>query len=109
MEYPSDVWDPFYVKDIQQLEKVQRQAARWVLNDYLYTSSVTLMLKQLSWPTLMLRCRISRLSILYKVIHQRLSLTIPSYYVHTTNNTIYQTISSITLCSPSLIRNFAPT
>ena len=24
MEYASTVWDPFYVKDIQQLEKVQR-------------------------------------------------------------------------------------
>ena len=33
MEYASAVWDPFYVKDIQQLEKVQRRAARWVLND----------------------------------------------------------------------------
>ena len=78
MEYASAVWDPFYVKDIQQLEKVQRRAARWVLNDYRYTSSVTLMLKQLLWPTLMLRCRISRLSILYKAIQQRLSLT---YYL----------------------------
>ena len=81
MEYASAVWDPFYVKDIQQLEKVQRRAARWVLNDYRYTSSVTLMLKQLSWPTLMLRRRISRLSILYKAIQQQLSLTIPSYYL----------------------------
>ena len=84
MEYASAVWDPFYVKDIQQLEKVQRRAARWVLNDYRYTSSVTLMLKQLSWPTLMLRRRISRLSILYKAIQQQLSLTIPSYYLPST-------------------------
>ena len=81
MEYASAAWDPFYVKDIQQLEKVQRQAARWVLNDYRYTNSVTLMLKQLSWPTLMLRHRISRLSILYKAIQQQLSLAIPSYYL----------------------------
>ena len=83
MEYASVVWDPFYVKDIQQLEKVQRRAARWVLNDYRYTSSVTSnsMLKQLSWPTLMLCRRISRLNILYKAIHQQLSLTIPSYYL----------------------------
>ena len=81
MEYASAVWDPFYVKDIQQLEKVQRRAACWVLNDYRHTSSVTLMLKQLSWPTLTLCRRISRLSILYKAIQQQLSLTIPSYYL----------------------------
>ena len=81
MEYASAVWDPFYGKDIQQMEKVQCRAARWVLNDYRYTSLVTLMLKQLSRPTLMLRHRISRLSILYKAIHQQLSLTIQSYYL----------------------------
>jgi len=38
--------------DIQHLEKVQRRAARWVFNDYSTYSSVTDMLKQLSWPTL---------------------------------------------------------
>ena len=107
MEYASAVWDPFYVKDIQQLEKVQRRAARWVLNDCRYTSSVTLMLKQLSWPTLMLCRRISRLSILYKAIHQQLSLTIPSYYLPPTIQSTRQ--SSITLCSPLLNYNFTLT
>ena len=34
LEYASDVWDPHYVGDIMELEKVQRRAARWVLNDY---------------------------------------------------------------------------
>ena len=33
LEYASDVWDPHYVGDIMELEKVQRRAA-WVLNDY---------------------------------------------------------------------------
>ena len=33
--HASAVWDPYYIKDIQQLEKVRR-AARWVLNDYSY-------------------------------------------------------------------------
>ena len=31
LEYASDVWDPHYVGDIMELEKVQRRAARWVL------------------------------------------------------------------------------
>ena len=34
LEYASDVWDPHYVGDIMELEKVQQRAACWVLNDY---------------------------------------------------------------------------
>ena len=40
LEYASDVWDPHQVDDIMELEKVQRRAARWVLNDYGRLSSV---------------------------------------------------------------------
>ena len=46
---------PYYVGDIMELEKVQRRVARWVLNDYGRFSSVSSMLKQLSWPTLQSR------------------------------------------------------
>ena len=74
MEYASAVWDPYYIKDIQQLEKVQRRAARWVLNDYSYMSLVTSMLQQLSWPTLKMRRKISRISILHKAISSIITL-----------------------------------
>ena len=37
---------------ISILEKVQRRAARWVLSDYSYHSSVSAMLKQLNWLSL---------------------------------------------------------
>ena len=47
LEYASDVWDPNYVGDIMELEKVQRRAAHWVLNDYGQFSSVSSMLNQL--------------------------------------------------------------
>ena len=50
------------INDIQQLEKVQRCAAHWVLNDYSYMSAVSSMLKLLSWPTLKMRLKISRIS-----------------------------------------------
>ena len=61
LEYASDVWDPHQVGDIMKLEKVQRRAARWVLNNYSRFGSVTLMLDQLSWPTLQTRRKLSRL------------------------------------------------
>jgi len=56
LEYASDVWDPYHVEDITELEKVQQRAARWVMNDYGRYSSVTSMLEQLSRSSLQL-CR----------------------------------------------------
>ena len=59
LEYASAVWDPYHVGDISELEKIQRRAARWVLNDYGRFSSVSLMLDQLKWPTLQIRRKLS--------------------------------------------------
>jgi len=56
LEYASAVWDPYHVGDIAQLDKVQRRAARWVLNDYGRYGSVTLMLDHLSWPSQVSLC-----------------------------------------------------
>ena len=42
---------PYTRKNIQGLEAVQRRTARFVKNDYRFTSSVTAMLQDLEWPT----------------------------------------------------------
>ena len=81
MEYAAVLWDPYYQSDIQHLEKVQRRAARWVLNNYNRYNSVTDMLQQLSWPTLQIRRKICRLQMLFKIINNESPLTIPSYYL----------------------------
>ena len=52
LEYGSTVWDPYTVGCINQVEMVQRRAARYVLNRYHYTSSVSDMLSQLGWTSL---------------------------------------------------------
>ena len=87
LEYASAVLDPYHVGDISELEKVQRRAARWVLNDYGRFSSVSLMLDQLKWPTLQVRRKLSRLQILHKIHYQQLSLQIPHYYLPKTRPT----------------------
>ena len=69
LEYSSTVWDPFYQKDIDRLERVQQRAARFVLNDYRPLSSVTSMVSQLGWKPLTERRREHRLSLLYKIIN----------------------------------------
>ena len=34
LDYGGSIWDPYQVKDIEKLESVQRQAARFITNDY---------------------------------------------------------------------------
>jgi len=51
-EYAAYIWDPYQDYLIYEIEKIQHRAARWVLSDYRYHSSVTDMLNCLKWPTL---------------------------------------------------------
>ena len=66
MKYAASVWDPYHLNDILALEKVQRKAARWVMNDYSSYSSVSSMLNDLNWPSLHFRRRINRLQMFIK-------------------------------------------
>ena len=82
LEYAACVWDPYQEYLIYDLEKIQRRAARWVLSNYNYYSSVTDMLKTLKWPTLQERRNISRLSQLHKIVHQLTpSIQLPSCFL----------------------------
>ena len=65
---PRLIWDPHNRTQINQIEKVQRRAARYVTNRYHNTSSVTDMLQNLNWPSLEITRTRVRL-MLYKIIH----------------------------------------
>ena len=77
-EYVSAAWDPYLVGDIQQLEKVQRRAARFVFLDYKYTTgtSVTGLLEHLQWPLLATRRTNSRLTLFYKAVHDEAGISL---------------------------------
>ena len=66
VEYSADVWDPCVAKNIQQVEMIQRRAARWVLGRYDRLDSVTDMISTLKWRSLELRRSHARLCLLYK-------------------------------------------
>lgn len=84
LEYAACVWDPHQVYLIHDIEKVQRRAARWVLSDYNYNSSVTLMLRSLRWTSLEHRRRINRLSQFHKIVHHLTpAIQMPPYYLTT--------------------------
>jgi len=64
-EYAAAAWDPYTAKDIQQLERVQRCAARFVKIDYCHTTSDTGLLDELGWLPLFERRKHSRLTVFY--------------------------------------------
>ena len=87
LEYTAVVWAPHTRCDIERLEAVQRQAARFVMSDYNCTSSVTIMLQDLNWDTLSSRRQTSRLCLLYKILHNIVDVTLPSYITPSTRIT----------------------
>ena len=52
LEYAAPIWSPHSKLHINQIEKVQRTAARWTCRRWRNTSSVGEMLDELEWPSL---------------------------------------------------------
>ena len=69
LEYSSSVWDPYTQHNIDNLEKVQRRAARVTTNTYTRDSSVTALLQNLNWTPLTERRARSKCTLLYKALH----------------------------------------
>ena len=81
MEYACVVWDPITQKNITELERVQRKAARFVMGDYKTTSSVRSMLEHLKWPTLEERRKRAKVTMLYRIIHQVVAIPAQPYLI----------------------------
>ena len=64
------MWDPWTQTNISKIEAVQRRAARFTLGDYRRTSSVPSMLHQLKWDNYITRRQQSKVTMLYRVVHQ---------------------------------------
>ena len=61
LEYATEVWDPHHKFLIHNIEMAQRRAARWVLSDYRFQSSVTAMIDEFGWAILEQRRKRNRL------------------------------------------------
>ena len=79
VEYGCTVWDPHTAGCIHQLEMIQRRAARYVLNRYHNTSSVSEMLEQLGWSSLEKRREHLRLTMLYKMHNSLVDFNMEQY------------------------------
>ena len=79
LEYAVCSWAPHTKCNIYKLELVQRRAARFAMNDYHPTSSVTDMINKLKWNSLNHRRDTIRLQMMYKIIHRIVDLNLPDY------------------------------
>ena len=70
LEYGAIVCDPYKLQDIQPIEKIQRQAARYIKNDYCsrFDGCVREMLRDLKLQPLQQRRLESRLVMMYKIL-----------------------------------------
>ena len=70
LECGAIVWDLYKLQDIQSIEKIQRQAARYIKNDYCsrFDGCVREMLRDLKLQPLQQRRLESRLVMMYKIV-----------------------------------------
>lgn len=94
LEYASEIWSPHTQIQIDQVESVQRRAARWIKSDYGRTSSVTDMLHSIQLRQLELRRIDARLSLFYKIHHNLVAIPINDYLTPMTRSARH----SHTLC-----------
>ena len=91
LEYASPIWNPSQKTQVKQIEQVQRNAARWVMNQPYSPhnpSSVSEMLNKLKWPSLEQRRVWTDATLMYKVVNCLIS--VPVNY-HPTTATVRST------------------
>ena len=87
LEYSSAVWDPYSKCQINQMEKIKRWPARFVLHNYSRESSVTSVLFTRNCSTLQNKRKIARLSVFHKALHHNIAVILPDYLKKSTRHT----------------------
>ncbi len=83
LEYASSVWDPYYTKDIEKLEQIQRKVVRFIIGDYESRQEgfITSKMKELNLLPLQERRKIIRLTLLFKVVNGQVPAINPDDYI----------------------------
>ena len=89
LEYAASIWDPHNIGQINQLEKVQRRAARFTTRNYTdrQPGSVTQMVKNLNWEPLQVRRIKIRLVLLFKIQHNLVAIPADAYLIPSDSRT----------------------
>ena len=87
LEYCSPVWNPHQSTRTNQIEMVQRRAARFVLRRYGRLDSPTEMLESLKWPSLHERRQDQSLTTVFKVVNNLTAIDKDSYFINQAGST----------------------
>ena len=86
LEYATPIWHPHVKTQIDQVEKVQRTAARWTCRRWRNQSHVGDMLNELEWPSLEERREQSSLIFFHKIHSGTVSLDKDKYLTPATRS-----------------------
>ena len=80
LDYGCSVWDPHHKKQIENIRKVEKNAARYVTNDYSYVSGKTdIHMKQLGWISHQEARAKKKVTTMYKGLNGLLDLPIDQF------------------------------
>lgn len=79
LEYASIVWDPHTKINVQNLERIQRKAVRFIYSKFMSTDSPTALLTANGIELLQIRRKKSRLQFLSDIVNHRLPLDTAAY------------------------------
>ena len=77
LEYASTAWNPHTNRDTENIEKVQRRAARFVANDYRRSTNSQELVNKLKWESLEARRLLSQVTLFYKIINSLMNINFP--------------------------------
>ena len=101
------IWDPYHQGYKNKLELVQRRAARFICKDIRRQSHISDMLKDINWKMLEDRRTISRLTLLYKSVHNKVAINIDEHYTnHEKGNITTSKTSLIFITHPTARKNW---
>jgi hypothetical protein len=86
LKYSSTVWSPYTGTVFDQIESVQRKAARWAKHYFGRMSSVTDMLSSLQRRRLDLRRIDQRLVMFHNILHDQVAIPFPKYIISLTRS-----------------------
>ena len=99
LEYAATAWDPSTKSNIQSLERVQCQAARFCTGNYRREEgSVTKSLNDLGWESLQTRRRNQRLCMLYKIINGLVDINLNDFIQRNSRTTRRNDQKFLQLC-----------
>lgn len=75
LEYASQIWDPHTIKDINQLEMIQRKATRFIFNKYRRSDSPSEIMKKNKLFSLHSRRKFHRIKFLHNIMTGYTKLT----------------------------------